>query len=125
VKITPTPIVSSAPAQAPAPESQPPQPTQPTQPAPKVETGPLVVDLGGKQIELQPGEMAKVVEKMNETARVFNRTLQFEVGDSNQMIIRVIDTVSGQVVREIPPDKFMDAFHRMEAALGLLLDLKL
>jgi hypothetical protein len=123
MKITPTPIVSSAPVQAPATDSQP--AAQAPLPAPKVETGPLVVDLGGKQVELQPGELAKIVDKVNETARVFNRTLQFEVGESNHMVIRVIDTVSGQVVREIPPEKFMDAFHRMEAAVGLLLDLKL
>jgi flagellar protein FlaG len=116
--VTPTPIVSFQP---PAADSLP----VAVPSAPHVETGPLVVDLGNKTIELQSGEMAKVVEKMNQTARVFNQTLQFQMGEDQHVVIRVIDTVSGQVVREIPPEKMMDAFARMQDALGFLLDLKL
>jgi flagellar protein FlaG len=93
--------------------------------SPKVETGPLTVDLGDKVIELQPGELAKVVEKVNQTAQVFNHSLRFQMGQGKQIVIRVIDMTSGQVVREIPPEKFMDAYQRMEDALGLLLDAKL
>lgn len=125
--VTPTPIVSmtvaqnsvgesQAPAQAPAPVVAAP---------PKVETGPLTVDLGDKIIELQPGELAKVVEKVNQTAQVFNHSLRFQVSEGKQIVIRVVDVASGQVVREIPPERFVDAYRRMEDALGLLLDAKL
>lgn len=123
--VTPTPIVSvtvTAP-QSQMPESQPSAPAVP--PPPKVEAEPMTVDLGDKIIELQPGELAKVIDKVNQTAQVFNHSLQFQVGEGKQIVIRVVDTKSGQVLREIPPEKFMDAFKRMEDALGLLVDFKL
>lgn len=125
--VTPTPIVSMTVAQNPGGESQAPASAPaPVMPAPpKVETGPLTVDLGDKVIELQPGELAKVVDKVNQTAQVFNQSLRFQMGQGNQIVIRVIDMTSGQVVREIPPEKFLDAYQRMEDALGLLIDLKL
>lgn len=121
--VTPTPIVSATAPQPQMPDNQPSAPAVP--PPPKLETGPMTVDLGDKVIELQPGELAKVVDKVNQTAQVFNHSLQFQIGDSKQIVIRVIDTMTGQVLREIPPEKFMDAFKRMEDALGLLVDLKL
>ena len=122
--VTPTPIVSMTVVQNPGAESQAPAPA-PVMPAPpKVETGPLTVDMGDKVIELQPGELAKVVDKVNQTAQVFNQSLRFQMGQGNQIVIRVIDMNSGQVVREIPPEKFLDAYQRMEDALGLLIDLK-
>jgi uncharacterized FlaG/YvyC family protein len=117
--VVPTPIVSFQP---PAADTQPVVALPPMH----VDTEPLVVDLGNKKLELQPGELAKVVDQMNQTARVFNQTLQFEMNqDSKHIVIRVIDTVSGQVLREIPPEKMMAAAASMEAVLGLLLDRKL
>ncbi len=120
--VNPTPIVSVSAVQSTAAESQPKAAAVP--PAPVVETEPLTVDLGNKIIELQPGELVKVVDKLNQTARVFNQTLQFQMSDSKQIVIRVIDTVSGEIVREIPPEKAVDAVNRMEDVLGLLLDMK-
>ena len=120
--VAPTPIVSVTVNNSQA-ESQ---ASAPPAPAPiKVETAPLTVEMGDKVIELQPGELAKVVDRVNQTAQVFNQSLQFEMGEGKQVVIRVVDVASGQVVREIPPEKFMDAFKRMEDALGLLLDLRL
>ena len=118
--VTPTPIVSVTATSQQGPE------VQVAVPAPvRVETEPMTVDLGDKLIEIQPGELARVVDKMNKTARVFNQALHFTVGQGKQVVIRVVDTASGQVLREIPPERFIDAFTRMEDALGLLLDLRL
>jgi len=120
--VAPTPIVSVTVNNSQT-ESQPSAP--PILAPVKVETAPMTVQMGDKVIELQPGELAKVVDRVNQTAQVFNQALQFEMGEGKQVVIRVVDTASGQVVREIPPEKFMDAFKRMEDALGLLLDLRL
>lgn len=118
--VNPTPIVSPVPLQQKA-EAQ---PAPVAAPAPKVEVGPLLVDLGDKEIQLQPGELAKVVDKLNETARIFNYALHFEMSEGKQVVVKVVDTVSGQIVREIPPERMLEAFNRMEAALGLLIDLR-
>jgi uncharacterized FlaG/YvyC family protein len=116
--VVPTPIVSFQPGAADASPVVAP-------PSVHVDTEPLVIDLGNKKLELQPGELAKVVDQMNQTARVFNQALQFEMGQGQHVVIKVIDTVSGQVLREIPPEKIISAAASMEAVLGLLLDLKL
>lgn len=121
--VTPTPIVSvSVNNQQHSSEAQ---PSVVVPPPPKVEVEPFTVDLGDKLIELQPGELAKVVDKLNQTARVFNHSLQFQMSEGKQVVIRVLDIASGQVVREIPPEKFLDAHRRMEDALGLLIDMRL
>lgn len=123
--VTPTPIVSMTVGQNLGGESQAPAPAPVVETLPPVETSPLTVDLGNKVIELQPGELAKLVDKVNQTAQVFNRSLRFQISEGKQIIIRVVDVTSGQVLREIPPERFMDAYQRMEDALGLLLDLRL
>lgn len=86
-----------------------------------VEAEPLVIALGSARIELHPGELARVVEQMNETARIFSHALQFQVSE-DRVVVRVIDTESGSIVREIPPEKLLEAFGRLEKLVGLLLD---
>lgn len=120
--VTPTPIVTTTTQSNTGGDGQPVMVA--TSAPPRVQVEPMSIDLGDKQIELQPGELAKVVDKLNETVRVFNHSLQFQVAQDKQIVIRVVDTVSGQVVREIPPEKAVDALNRVEAALGLLLDLR-
>ncbi len=84
------------------------------QPAPKV-TG-----VEGKTPDL--AELEYAAEKMNKAVRVFNQTLQFEVTKSNRIVIRVIDQNSGEVIRQIPPEEFMDSFNKVADALGVLID---
>lgn len=87
----------------------------------RIVSEPTVIELTGGQIELQPGELARIVEKMNETVKIFNHALEFQVAE-DRVIVRVVDTESGTIVREIPPESFLDAFNRMEQLLGVLLD---
>ncbi|HWI52433.1 MAG TPA: hypothetical protein VNT01_09880, partial [Symbiobacteriaceae bacterium] len=81
--VAPTPIVSVTVNNSQA-ESQ---PSATPAPAPiRVETAPMTVEMGDKIIELQPGELAKVVDRVNQTARVFNQSLQFEMGEGKQVV---------------------------------------
>jgi len=84
----------------------------------------VVINMGGTKIELHPHELAKVVDKLNETARVFNYKLQFQVSAGNRVVVKVIDSASGQIVREIPPEGVMEAFSRMQDVMGVLFDQK-
>jgi len=67
-------------------------------------------------------DLEYAAEKMNKAVRVFNQTLQFEVTKANRIVIRVIDQDSGEIIRQIPPEEFMDSFHKVEDALGVLID---
>lgn len=125
--VVPTPIASTMALQASRvePVERAPDPVvaapAPTQPRPEV-APPLTVALGDKKIQLSPNELAKVVDKMNETAQLFNNTLRFEMTQDNRVKIRVIDSNTGQLVREIPPEKLMETFARLEDVVGVLLD---
>jgi|GEM_PF-4900230 len=77
-----------------------------------------------KPDEIPAKELSQVVEQMNKAVQAFNHQLQFEVVRPNRIIIRVIDTDSGEVLQEIPPEKLVEAFSRMEDTLGILLDKK-
>lgn len=92
-------------------------------PTPKSEAAePIVLNMGGTKFEVTAGELAKVIEKMNETARIFNTTMRFEVADGHRIKVRVLDSSTGQLIREIPPEDVMNSFSRLQDVIGVLLD---
>lgn len=120
MQVRPTPIV-------PAPRSQPSRVVSPPaqEVAPTVD--PMVIELQNSDavVEVQAGELPKIVEQMNKAIQAFSNSIRFEVHEDNRIVIRVIDTTSGEIVREIPPEKLLDTFNRMEDLVGLLLDQRL
>ncbi|MFZ5826805.1 MAG: flagellar protein FlaG [Bacillota bacterium] len=72
-----------------------------------------------------PADVAKVVNKMNDLSNVFAKALKFQVSDgSRRIIVKVVDTNTGEVIREIPPEKLVEAFESLEDHLGVLFDRK-
>lgn len=67
-------------------------------------------------------DLEQAVEKMNRALRAFNHALEFEVTKSNRIVVRVIDTNTGEIIRQIPPEELLDSFNRMQDALGVLID---
>jgi hypothetical protein len=122
--VVPTPIVSPATLQGRMDGQAQPAGATPGG-APPVVMDPVEIDLVGRTIQLQPGELAKLVDQVNETARIFNHSLRFSIGENNRVIVKVVDDENGEILREIPPEHFTDLFNRMENALGLLLNLRL
>jgi flagellar protein FlaG len=51
-----------------------------------------------------------------------NRTIQFEVqSESHDVIIKVLDRETGQLVRQVPPAKLVELAKRMEQMYGRML----
>lgn len=124
MQVRPTPIVSSG-AQPSRVVGAPVAPAAHV--AATVAADPMVIDLPSSDsvVELQAGELPKIVEQMNKAIQVFSNSIRFEVLDEHRIIIRVIDMTSGEIVREIPPEKLLDTFNRLEDLVGLLLDKRL
>lgn len=118
MQVRPTPIVSSGA------RSQPSRVV--SAPAAEVASAvePMEIELQNSDsvVQLQAGELPRIVEQMNKAVQVFSNSIRFEVLDEHRIVIRVIDTTSGEVVREIPPEKLLDTFNRLEDLVGLLLD---
>ena len=78
----------------------------------------------GDQRNLRKEELEPVVDKMNQAMKLFNHALQFRVADSGRVIIKVIDTDSKEVIREIPPEALIEAFESFDNMIGVLFDRK-
>lgn len=63
------------------------------------------------------------VEQMQSISSMFDRKLQFRVNDDlNRVVIKVIDSNTDKVIREIPSAEIQRLQIRIKEALGLLFD---
>lgn len=70
-----------------------------------------------------PREVQRAVETLNKTSNIFNTNLRFSIHQATrEVIVKVIREDTGEVLREIPPEKALDALARMQQVLGLLVD---
>jgi len=67
--------------------------------------------------------LKKAVEKANQTMTMQNRYLEFKIHEkTNEIIVKVIDSETKEVIREIPSEKILDMFASMLELAGLLMD---
>ncbi|MDR1664080.1 MAG: flagellar protein FlaG [Clostridiales bacterium] len=70
-------------------------------------------------------EVSKTIEQINKSLAVFNREMHISVHSKvNRLMIKVMDTKENKVIREIPPEKVLDAFARTLELAGILMDTK-
>lgn len=68
-------------------------------------------------------KILKVVEQIQNISNMFDRKLQFRVSkELNQVIVKVIDSNTDTVIREIPSAEIQKLQIRIKDALGLLFD---
>lgn len=67
--------------------------------------------------------MKKVVDQIQNIANLFDRKLQFQVNDAlGDVVVKVIDSTTDKVIREIPSAEIQKLQIRIKEALGLLVD---
>ena len=65
------------------------------------------------------------VDDANRALQFLNTRLQFSVHEeTNQIMVKVIDETNGEIIREIPPEKLLDALAKMWELVGILIDEK-
>ncbi len=70
-------------------------------------------------------EIEKLKEGINKTLKVSNRELQYSIHDKlNEIMIKLIDTETNEIIREFPQEKNLDVLAKMLEFSGLLLDEK-
>jgi flagellar protein FlaG len=80
-----------------------------------------------KQRPVNGDELMKVAKVMNDLMKVSNYHLQFRVHeDSGRVQVKVIDSESKEVIREIPPEKLLECSAMIKSMLdemaGILVD---
>lgn len=68
----------------------------------------------------------KTISSMNEFLKASNTRLKFVLHDKlHEYYVTVVDDVTEEVVKEIPPKKLLDMYASMTELLGLLVDKKI
>ncbi len=73
--------------------------------------------------QLSETEVARIAEQIQKISDMFDRKLQFQVSNElGQVIVKVIDSSTDKIIREIPSAEIQKLQIRIKEALGLLFD---
>ncbi|CAH0344848.1 flagellar protein FlaG [Bacillus sp. CECT 9360] len=71
-------------------------------------------------------QVENIVEGLNRFLKPSNTSLKFEFHEKlNEYYVMLVDDITHEVVREIPPKKMLDMFAAMTEFMGLLVDRKI
>jgi flagellar protein FlaG len=87
------------------------------------ETMPQQKSIGSSEYPINEKVVSEAVEKINKALEGTNRRFEYSVHEgTNDIMIKVIDESTKEVVREIPPKKILDMVASMMEMAGLLVD---
>lgn len=67
--------------------------------------------------------VSEAVEKINRALEGTNRRMEYSVHKkTNEIMVKVIDETTGEVIREVPPEKILDMVANMLEMAGLIVD---
>lgn len=67
--------------------------------------------------------VGKHVERLNATLRTFDKRFAFRVHEgTNRVIVTVLDVETGEILREIPPEKILDIVASIDEMVGIIID---
>lgn len=78
-----------------------------------------------KEKKVNSDDVRLAVEKANKVLFKNNTHLQFRIHDkTNEVMVKIIDDVTGDVLKEIPPEKMLDMVAKLWEIAGILVDEK-
>ena len=73
--------------------------------------------------ELDKNGIIKIVDKLNESMKMSNERVRFSYHEeNNKIILRVTDSESGEVIREIPSRNVQKLHDHIQEYIGMLVD---
>jgi flagellar protein FlaG len=80
-------------------------------------------EIQGKKIPLGEEQIIKAIERANKAMQGKTTSFEFSVHDkTKQIMVKVIDEETGEVIREIPPEKVLDMVARLWEMAGIIVD---
>ena len=79
-------------------------------------------DINTKFNQKEKERMAfEIADSMNKVAKALNTRLTFQVDESTgRLIVKVIDSETGEVRRQIPPEEMVRLVEKMKSMVGML-----
>lgn len=79
----------------------------------------------GVQVPLGDEQLIRLIEKATKTLQGPSTTLEVSVHEkTHQIMVKVLNKESGEIIREIPPEKTLDLVANMMEIAGILVDEK-
>ncbi len=77
-----------------------------------------------------PGALQRLRETVEERPqresvmeKLFGKSLKFEIDrELNQVVVKVVDKQSGEVIRQIPPEEYLEIMKRLQDVGGVFMD---
>jgi flagellar protein FlaG len=80
-------------------------------------------DFERRELPISEKVVIDAIEKANKAISGANRKFEFSIHEkTKEIMIKVIDSDTNQVVREIPPEKILDMVAKMWEMAGLIVD---
>lgn len=78
------------------------------------------------QQEISEKELQEVVKKGNDILKGSNTQLKFSIHEqTHQILVKLIDTDTNEVIKEIPPEKMVNLVYNLCEQMGIFVDKKL
>jgi flagellar protein FlaG len=90
------------------------------------ERQPRQVDPAAEERKISRQEIEQQARALEKTFLAFNRRVELSVNDTiNQVIIKVVDSETDKVIKEIPAEEIQHLIARIKETIGLLVDEKI
>jgi len=71
-------------------------------------------------------QIIKAIEKANKSLAVANTRIEFSIHEqTRQIMVKIIDGETDEIIREIPPEKILDMVAKLWELAGLFVDEKI
>ncbi|MBZ4686920.1 MAG: flagellar protein FlaG [Clostridia bacterium] len=89
-------------------------------------TGPEPIENGNMEtVPVNEEQVIKAIEEANKSLALTQTSFEFSIHEeTKEIMVRVLNKETGEVIREIPPEKILDMIAQMWELAGLLVDEK-
>ena len=78
-----------------------------------------------KGVHFQEEELAQLLQKAEETSRIFGRDIKFRYQKEADLYqVEIVDRQENKVIRKIPPDEIVHLIENINTMLGAIFDKK-
>jgi flagellar protein FlaG len=89
-----------------------------------VQVRPMARPIQGDVMKTEPPvSMDAILSELSDLGSAFNKRLSFSLNEKlDQVVVKVIDTDTDKVIREIPPAELQHVHERIREVIGILFD---
>lgn len=68
-------------------------------------------------------KLQEIIDALNQFMRTLDIELRFQIHEpTHEVIARLVNKETGEIIREIPPEKFLDMLAKLQELAGLFVD---